>query len=258
MNSIQWTACFTLLRKEVLRWRKVWLQTVMAPVVTALLYVLIFGHVLEGRIEVFEGVSYTSFLIPGLLMMSVIQNAFANTSSSLIQSKVMGSIVFVLLPPFSALEMYIAYIGAALLRGLAVGVGVFLLAVFYVQIPPIHSIFFVLCFAILGSICVGSIGLIAGMWAEKFDQIAAFQSFLIVPLTFLSGVFYSINSLPAFWYQLSRFNPFFYMIDGFRYGFFGQSDQPILLSLWIMVIATILLAGLTIRMLASGYKLRDA
>lgn len=257
MSSIEWTACFTLLRKEVLRWRKVWLQTVLAPVVTALLYVLIFGHVLEGRVEVFEGVSYTSFLIPGLLMMSVIQNAFANTSSSLIQSKVLGSVIFILLPPFSALEMYMAYIGAAVLRGLAVGVGVFLLAVLYVQVP-IDNLFFIFCFAILGSICVASIGLIAGMWAEKFDQIAAFQSFLIVPLTFLSGVFYSIKSLPPFWYQLSRFNPFFYMIDGFRYGFFGQSDQPVLLSLAVMVVATIILAVLTIRMLSSGYKLRDA
>jgi len=257
MTSIQWVSCYTLLRKEVLRWRKVWLQTVLAPVMTALLYLLVFGHVLEGRLEVFEGVSYTAFLIPGLLMMSVIQNAFANTSSSLIQSKVMGSIVFVLLPPFSALEMYMAYVGAAVLRGLAVGAGVFLLAIFYVQVP-INNIFIVLSFVVLGSICVASIGLVAGMWAEKFDQIAAFQSFLIVPLTFLSGVFYSINSLPPFWFQVSRFNPFFYMIDGFRYGFFGQSDQPVLLSLTIMLIATLLLAGFTLKMFASGYKLRDA
>lgn len=256
-SSIQWVSCYTLLRKEVLRWRKVWLQTILAPVITAFLYLLVFGHVLEGRLEVFEGVSYTAFLIPGLLMMSVIQNAFANTSSSLIQSKVMGSVIFILLPPFSALEMYIAFIGAAVLRGLAVGLGIFLLALFYVDVP-IHNIFVILSFAILGSMCVGSIGLVAGMWAEKFDQIAAFQSFLIVPLTFLSGVFYSINSLPPFWYQLSRFNPFFYMIDGFRYGFFGQSDQPIWISLWVMIIATLVLSVFTIRMLLSGYKLRDA
>ena len=257
MSTIHWVSCYALLRKEVLRWRKVWLQTVLAPVITAFLYLLVFGHVLEGRLEVFDGVSYTAFLIPGLLMMSVIQNAFANTSSSLIQSKVMGSVIFILLPPFSAIEMYIAYIGAAVLRGLAVGFGVFLLAVFYVQVP-INNIFIVLCFAILGSVCVGSVGLIAGMWAEKFDQIATFQSFLIMPLTFLSGVFYSINSLPPFWYQLSRCNPFFYMIDGFRYGFFGQSDQPVWISLIAMVIATLLLSLLAIRMLASGYKLRDA
>ncbi|MFT4634251.1 MAG: ABC-2 type transport system permease protein [Arenicella sp.] len=254
---MNWIATYTLLGKEVTRWRKVWMQTVLAPVVTALLYLLVFGHVLEGRIEVFPGVSYTEFLIPGLLMMTVIQNAFANTSSSLIQSKVMGSIVFILLPPFSALEMFLAYIGAAVLRGLAVGLGVFLLAIFYVQVP-IGNIFVIIIFAILGSYVMGALGLIAGMWAEKFDQIAAFQSFLIVPLTFLSGVFYSITSLPPFWYQLSKANPFFYMIDGFRYGFFGQSDQPVLLSLVVMISAAAVLTLFCVSMLKSGYKLRDA
>ncbi len=254
---MNWVATYTLLLKEVTRWRKVWMQTVLAPAVTSLLYLLVFGHVLEGRVEVFPGVSYTAFLIPGLLMMSVIQNAFANTSSSLIQSKVMGSIIFILLPPFSALEMFLAYIGAAVLRGLAVGIGVFLLAIFYVQVP-VENFFVIITFAILGSYVMAALGLIAGMWAEKFDQIAAFQSFLIVPLTFLSGVFYSIQSLPQFWYQLSKANPFFYMIDGFRYGFFGQSDQPVLLSLVIMLSATGVLTITCVTMLKSGYKLRDA
>jgi ABC-2 type transport system permease protein len=254
---MNWIATYTLLSKEVTRWRKVWMQTVIAPVVTALLYLLVFGHVLEGRVEVFPGVSYSQFLIPGLLMMTVIQNAFANTSSSMIQSKVMGSIVFILLPPFSALEMFLAYIGAAVLRGLAVGVGVFLLGYFYVHVP-IDNIFIILAFAIMGSYVMAALGLIAGMWAEKFDQIAAFQSFLIVPLTFLSGVFYSITSLPPFWHQLSKANPFFYMIDGFRYGFFGQSDQPVLLSLAVMLSATLVLTIVCISMLKSGYKLRDA
>ncbi|GAA6139160.1 ABC transporter permease [Arenicella sp. 4NH20-0111] len=254
---MNWIATYTLLLKEVKRWRKVWLQTVLAPVVTALLYLAVFGHVLEGRVEVFPGVSYAAFLIPGLLMMSVIQNAFANTSSSLIQSKVMGSIIFVLLPPFSALEMFLAYIGAAVLRGLAVGVGVFMVAWFYVKVP-IDNMFVVLLFAFLGSYVMGALGLIAGMWAEKFDQIAAFQSFLIVPLTFLSGVFYSIKSLPDFWAAMSYANPFFYMIDGFRYGFFGQSDQPVLLSAMIMMSAALVLTIVCVRMLSKGYKLRDA
>ncbi len=254
---MNWLATYTLFRKEVTRWRKVWLQTVLAPVVTALLYLAVFGHVLEGRVEVFPGVSYAAFLIPGLLMMSVIQNAFANTSSSLIQAKVMGSIIFVLLPPFSALEMFLAFISAAVARGLAVGVGVFLIAYFYVQVP-IDSVFIVVAFAILGSYVMGALGLIAGMWAEKFDQIAAFQSFLIMPLTFLSGVFYSVKSLSPFWETLSYFNPFFYMIDGFRYGFFGQSDQPVMLSLVVMSIAALALTVFCVKMLASGYKLRDA
>lgn len=254
MNGL---ATYTLFQKEIKRWRKVWLQTVLAPVVTALLYLAVFGHVLEGRVEVFPGVSYAAFLIPGLLMMSVIQNAFANTSSSLIQSKVMGSIIFVLLPPFSALEMFLAFIGAAIMRGLAVGVGVFLIALFYVKVP-IDNFFVVLGFALLGSYVMGALGLIAGMWAEKFDQIAAFQSFLIVPLTFLSGVFYSINSLPQFWAAVSKLNPFFYMIDGFRYGFFGQSDQPVVFSFVVMLAAALLLTLVCVRMLAVGYKLRDA
>lgn len=254
MNAV---ACYTLFRKEIARFVKVWLQTVLAPIITALLYLLVFGHVLEGRVEVFEGVSYTSFLIPGLLMMTVIQNAFANTSSSLVQSKVMGSLIFILLPPFSAFELFLAYVGAAIVRGIAVGVGVFLLAVFYVKVP-IDNFFIILLFAVLGSYVMGSLGLIAGMLAEKFDQIAAFQSFLIMPLTFLSGVFYSINSLPPTWQALSKWNPFFYMIDGFRYGFFGQSDQPILVSALAMVIASIVVTIVCVLMLRNGQKLRNS
>ena len=254
---MNWIGCFMLFRKEVSRFVKVWLQTVIAPVITALLYLLVFGHVLEGRVEVFPGVSYTAFLIPGLLMMTVIQNAFANTSSSIIQSKVMGSLIFVMLPPFSALEFFLAYIGAAVARGIAVGVGVFLLAIFYVRVP-IDNFPIVLLFAVLGSYTLGALGMIAGIWAEKFDQIAAFQSFIIMPLTFLSGVFYSISSLPPFWYSLSKWNPFFYMIDGFRYGFFGQSDQPVLISFLAMLAAAVVLTIICLRILASGYKLRDA
>lgn len=254
---MNWVACYTLFKKEITRFSKVWLQTVIAPVVTALMYLLVFGHVLEGRVEVFAGVSYSAFLIPGLLMMAVIQNAFANTSSSIIQSKVMGSLIFIMLPPFSEVEFFLAYVGAAIVRGLAVGFGVFLLAFFYVKVP-IDNIFIVILFAILGSYVMGALGMIAGIWAEKFDQIAAFQSFLIVPLTFLSGVFYSIKSLPPFWYELSKWNPFFYMIDGFRYGFFGQSDQPILISFVAMLLAATVLTIFCILLFRSGYKLRDA
>lgn len=254
---MNWIACYTLFRKERARFMKVWLQTVLAPVITSLLYLVVFGHVLEGRVEVFEGVSYAAFLIPGLLMMSVIQNAFANSSSSLIQSKVMGSMLFILLPPFSALELFVAYISAAVMRGMMVGLGVFLLAIFYVRVP-IDNIAVVLVFAFLGSYIMASLGLIAGMWAEKFDQIAAFQSFIIVPMTFLSGVFYSISSLPPFWAEVSKFNPFLYMIDGFRYGFFGQSDQPVMLSFAVMFIAACILTVICVSLFNRGYKLRDA
>lgn len=248
-------ATLMLLRKETQRFAKVWFQTVLAPVVSALLYLVVFGHVLEGKVEVFDGVGYSAFIIPGLLMMSVIQNAFANASSSLIQSKVNGNIVFVLLPPFTSLEFLLAYVGAAVIRGVIVGVGVFLVAIFYVQVP-VYNIAAILGFALLGSWVLGALGLIAGIWAEKFDQLAAFQNFIIMPLTFLSGVFYSIHSLTPFWHTISKFNPFFYMIDGFRYGFFGQSDQPVMLSLTIVFSAAVIVTLVALRMIKTGYKLR--
>ena len=247
---------YTLFCKELLRFYKVALQTVAAPVITALLYLLVFGHVLEEHVQVFEQVSYTAFLIPGLIMMSVIQNAFANSSSSLIQSKVTGNIVFVLLPPLSPLEMYLAFVLAAMVRGLAVGAGVLLVALLFIDLPLRHP-GWVLLFAVLGSATLGTLGIVAGIWAEKFDQLAGFQNFIIMPLSFLSGVFYSIESLPAFWQSLSRFNPFFYVIDGFRYGFFGAGDMAPVHSLAVVAACLLLLAGLTLTLLSRGYKLRN-
>ena len=245
----------TLLYKELLRFWKVSLQTILAPVVSALLYLLIFAHVLEGRVEVFPGVAYTAFLIPGLAMMSILQNAFANSSSSLIQSKITGNIIFVLLPPISPAEFFLAYTVAAIVRGLAVGAGVLLVTVWFVDLHLEHP-FWAFAFAFFGSAILGCIGIIAGIWADKFDQLAAFQSFLIMPLTFLSGVFYSIHSLPVFWQTASHLNPFFYMIDGFRYGFFGVSDIPPQVSLAVVAGSLVALSFLTLRFLARGYKLR--
>ena len=250
------TGFSTLFYKEVLRFGKVLLQTLVAPVITALLYFLVFSHVLRGRVEVYPGVIYTAFLVPGLVMMSVIQNAFANSSSSLIQSKLTGNLVFILLPPLSHLEFFLAFVLAAAVRGILVGAGIYLVAVFFVAVPVQHPVF-VLLFAFLASAALGALGLIAGIWAEKFDQLAGFQNFLILPLSFLSGVFYSIHSLPAFWQHLSRFNPFFYMIDGFRYGFFGVSDIAPSFSLLVVLAALAVLTGATLLMLKTGYKLRD-
>lgn len=247
---------YTLFHKEVLRFYKVALQTVGAPVITSLLYLLVFSHVLDQRLQVFDGVSYTAFLIPGLMMMSIIQNAFANSSSSLIQSKVTGNIIFILLTPLSHLEIYLAFVGAAIVRGLLVGAGVGIVAVVFIDLPLAHP-FYLLAFALMGSAVLGSLGMIAGMWAEKFDQLAGFQNFVIMPLSFLSGVFYSINSLPDMWQQLSRFNPFFYMIDGFRYGFFGVSDVDPAISLAVVLVVWVLLSLVTLRLLSSGYKLRN-
>lgn len=246
---------WTLFKKEILRFWRVSFQTVAAPVMTALLYLLIFSHVLGGRVEVYPGVPYTVFLIPGLIMMSVLQNAFANSSSSLIQSKVMGSIIFVLLTPLSYLEFFLAFLAASIIRGLVVGFSIYLVAICFIDLPLVHP-WFILTFALFGSGMLGAFGIIAGLWAEKFDQMAAFQNFVIMPLSFLSGVFYSIHSLPPFWQQVSHLNPFFYMIDGFRYGFFGQGDISAWFSLSVVVGSFIALSLVTIGMLKAGYKLR--
>jgi ABC-2 type transport system permease protein len=245
----------TLFFKEILRFWKVATQTIAAPVVSAMLYLLIFGHVLDGRVEMLDGVSYTSFLVPGLVMMSVLQNAFANSSSSLIQSKITGNLVFILLPPLSHVEILSAYVTASVVRGLAVGVGVFIITAWFAHLSFVAPLWIVV-FALLGAGILGTLGVIAGIWAEKFDQLAAFQNFLITPATFLAGVFYSIKKLPPFWLAVSHFNPFFYMIDGFRYGFFGQSDVSPWTSLAIVAVFFVALAAIAINLLRRGYKLR--
>ncbi len=246
----------TLLLKEILRFWKVAFQTVAAPVLTAILYLLIFSHVMSGTTAAFEGVGYEQFLIPGLAMMSMLQNAFANTSSSLIQSKITGNILFILLPPLSHWNFYGAYILAAIARALIVGAGVFVVGVVMADIP-VHSVVWIVTFALLGSGMLAAMGMIAGLWADKFDQLAAFQNFIIMPLTFLSGVFYSIHSLPGFWQLLSHFNPFFYLIDGFRFGFFGKADVSVWLSLSVTTFAFLCLSAVTLALLKSGYKLRQ-
>ena len=252
------TGWLTLLRKELLRFWKVSFQTIAAPVLGSLLYLLIFSHVLASHVAVFEGrVPYTAFLVPGLVMMAILQNAFANSSSSLIQSKITGNLIFILLPPLSPLEFFAAYVVGAMVRGLVVGLGVFAVTLWFA--PSVLSMphpLWALAFAIAGSAILGTLGLIAGIAADKFDQLAAFQNFIVVPLTFLSGVFYSIHSLPPFWQALSHGNPFFYMIDGFRYGFFGLSDTSPALSLAIVSAFAIALTTLTLVLLARGWKLR--
>lgn len=245
----------TLLYKELLRFWKVAFQTIVAPIVTALLYLLIFAHVLEGRVEVYPGVNYSAFLVPGLAMMSLLQNAFANSSSSLIQSKVTGNIVFLLLTPLTPWATFLAYVSAAVVRGVCVGVGVILGTLWLVQVPFERPLW-ALLFALAGGATLGALGIVAGLWAEKFDQMAAFQNFIIVPLTFLSGVFYSIHSLPPFWQAVSHWNPFFYLIDGFRYGFFGVSDVAPGRSLAIVVLCLAGLSLFTLHLFRTGYKLR--
>lgn len=244
-----------LLRKEVLRFWRVALQTVVAPVLTSVLYLLIFGSVLEGHVEAYPGIGYIAFLVPGLVMMGVLQNAFANSASSMVQSKIMGNLVFTLLTPLSALHWFVAYVGASILRGVLVGIGIWLVTLFYA--PPVFKAWpWALAFLLLGAVLMSVLGLLAGLWADKFDQMAVFQNFIVMPMTFLAGVFYSINSLPDIWRTVSQFNPFFYMIDGFRYGLFGVSDVSPWLSLGVAGVSVVLISALTLHLLKTGYRLR--
>ena len=245
----------TLFRKEVMRFGKVATQTVAAPVLTSMLYLLVFSHLMAGRLRVYDEVPYSAFLVPGLVMMSMLQNSFANSSSSIIQSKMTGNIIFVLLPPLSHWEFFCGYVLAAAVRGMVVGTGVLLITLPFTALSVQHE-GWVLAFALLACGLLGTLGLIAGMLADKIDQVAAFQNFLIMPLTFLSGVFYSIHSLPPLWQDISHLNPFFYMIDGFRYGFFGISDVNPVMSFTVTMAAFALSAGFAINMLKTGYKLR--
>jgi ABC-2 type transport system permease protein len=246
----------TLLYKETLRFWKVAFQTVAGPVLTAMLYLLIFGHALEAHVKVYDQVSYTAFLVPGLAMMSLLQNSFANSSSSLIMSKVMGNLVFIMLAPLSYLNWYVAYVGAAVIRGLIVGLGVFAVSSLFTSVSLVAPLW-IFIFAVMGAALMGTLGLIAGLWAEKFDQLAAFQNFVVMPMTFLSGVFYSIHSLPKFWQGVSHINPFFYMIDGFRFGFFGVSDVSPWLSLSVVATALVLVSAIALYLLRTGYKIRS-
>ena len=244
-----------LLKKEVLRFWRVAFQTIAAPVLTSVLYLLIFGHVMSDRVQVYPGISYVAFLAPGLVMMSVLQNAFANSASSLVQSKIMGNLVFTLLTPLSSWHWFVAYVGAAVARALLVGLGVYLVTLLYMP-PRAVAPLWIAVFALLGAGLMGVLGLLAGLWSDKFDQMATFQNFSVMPMTFLAGVFYSIHSLPGIWQQLSQFNPFFYMIDGFRYGFHGVSDVSPWLSLAVAGGSFVALSALVLYLLKTGYKLR--
>jgi ABC-2 type transport system permease protein len=246
----------TLFYKEVLRFWKVSFQTVAAPVITALLYLMVFGHVMRDHEMVYGRVSYLAFLVPGLVMMSLLQGAFANSSSSLVQSKMMGNLVFILLSPLSHWSWFAAYVGSSMARGVTVGAGVLLVTAWFAPLG-FEQPFWIILFALLGAALLGALGLIVGLASEKFDQMAAFQNFVIMPMTFLSGVFYSIHSLPDFWQSVSHFNPFFYMIDGFRFGFFGVSDVSPWLSLSIVGAAFAVVSAIALGLLKSGYKIRS-
>lgn len=247
---------WTLLVKEIRRFMSVIGQTVLAPVITAVLYLVVFQQVLGDRVEVYPGVGFTEFLIPGLIMMSVIQNAFANTSSSITQSKIMGNLVFMLMSPLSALEIFGAFVAAAVLRATIVAIALYAVGWLFCPLPLAQPLA-VLLMLVLAAGCMAVFGMIAGIVARKFDHIAAFQNFFIMPFSFLSGVFYSIHTLPDFWAKASAFNPFFYMIDGFRHGFYGVSDASFAMAALCVSGFFVVLSIIALTLLRSGYELRS-
>lgn len=253
---INYAGCWALFIKEIRRFYSVVVQTVFAPVVATLLYLLVFGQVLNTQVEVFSGANYSQFLIPGLVMMAILQNAFANTSSSLIQSKMHGNLTFVLLSPISPLELYIAFVAASIVRGIAVGFAILVIGIIWFDLSW-QSPLWIMLFAVLSAAMMGGLGMLAGIISDKYDHLAAFQNFVIMPLTFLSGVFYSIHALPGVWQEISQFNPFFYMVDGFRYGFFGQSDVSVYLSLSVTLLFLMIVSAINLILLHKGVKIRE-
>lgn len=255
IGAVNWVGLKTLYTKEVYRFLKVFTQTVAAPVVTTLLFYAIFALALGGIVRRAGDVPFLQFLAPGLVMMSMVQNAFANTSSSVMISKVQGNIVDVLMPPLSSVELAVAWIGGGITRGLLVGTVTLVTISLFVHVG-IHHPFFIVYHAVAASMLLSLIGVIGGIWAEKFDHIAAITNFVVTPLAFLSGTFYTIDRLPEGWQFVAHLNPFFYMIDGFRYGFIGHSDGTLMIGLAVMAVANLALWVLVLRMLATGYKLK--
>jgi ABC-2 type transport system permease protein len=246
---------YTLFRKEVLRFKAVAVQTLLAPVITAQLYVVVFAQILSRGAPMQPGVDNLAFLVPGLAMMSLLQNAFSNSSSSLMQSKLNGNLVFVLLSPLSPWEIFAGFTAAAAVRGLVIGAGIVLGAAPFVHLSA-RDPALVVAFAVLGGALFGALGLIAALWATRFEELAGFQSFVVVPLSFLSGVFYRVDALPEPWRRISLMNPCFYLVDGFRHGFFGGSGVPPGRSLALALAALLVTSTVAVALLARGYKIR--
>jgi ABC-2 type transport system permease protein len=246
---------FALLKKELYRFSSIWVQTIVGPLSTALLYQLIFGSQLSGISTGLEHVNYATFLIPGLVIMQILLNSFGNGSSSLIQSKYSGNLIFILMAPISPASMYLAYLTASIIRGLVVGTAVFIGICWFgsFMLEQVWAIFY---FAILGSAITGGLGIIAGIWCEKFDQLAGFQSFVMVPLIYLSGVFFNIQHFSPFWKSLALLDPFLYIVDGFRYGFIGHASFGIMYGAVFVLAFAIIINVVGISLLKNGIKIK--
>jgi len=254
--AINMIGLMTLIKKEVGRFINVYTQTIVAPVVTTMLYYAIFALAFGGVAQTVGNIPYMVFLAPGLIMMTMVQNSFANTSSSIVIAKVQGNIVDVLMPPISAGELFTGYMVGGVIRGLIVGL-VCAIAVWIFVGLEIHALWAVVLFAVLGNMMLSSLGLAAGIWSEKFDHIAAVTNFIVTPLTFLSGTFYSAQQLPGIWNTLVHYNPFFYMIDGFRYGFIGHADGSLMAGVVALLVINVVLGALSFWMLRTGYKIKS-
>ncbi len=258
-GGVNWLGLWTLYLKEVERFWKVLQQTILAPVITALLFLLIFNLAFGGTGRGIEGVPFLVFLAPGLIMMSIIQNAFANTSSSIMVSKVQGNIIDVLMPPLSPGELTLGFAMGGVTRGVVVGVavGVVVWAVMLLDVRlTVHDPLAIAYFGVTAAIMLSLIGIIVAVWSDKFDNQAAVQNFIITPLVFLSGTFYSVEHLSGVFAVASQVNPFFYLIDGFRYGFIGESDSSVVLGTAVVAAIDALLWLWCYLMFARGYKLK--
>ncbi|MCT4556671.1 MAG: ABC transporter permease [Pelagimonas sp.] len=254
-GRVNWLGLATLAKREILRFWNVWTQTLLAPLVTAGLFMVIFSIAIGPRRGDVMGVDFTTFIAPGIMMMTVIQNAFANTSSSLVISKVQGNIVDTLMPPLSATEILLGYMAGGIVRGLIVSVAIAVTFWLVMGITPAHPLA-MLAFVILGAAFLSALGILAGIYANKFDQMAAITNFIVTPLAFLSGTFYSVSALPAGLYQITHMNPVFYLIDGARWGMIGVSDSPPLFGFGFALAATLLICAVALRMLKTGYRLK--
>lgn len=250
-----WVPFWTVFFKETRRFLRIWMHTVLAPVLTGSLYLVIFGEALSRHLPLYEGVNYIDFIIPGLIMMSVLQNAFANTASSIIQAKIGGSLTFMLMPQIPGAVLGAAFLLSSAVRATLVGVGLYAVCLFWAM-PPVREPVLLVLFGLCGIFIMAAFGLITALWAEKYDQMGAVQNFVIMPLTFLSGVFYSTNSLPPFWQRLSELNPFFYLVDGFRAGFFGVEHTSVMLSLAVVIAATAASVAAALLLLSRGWRIR--
>lgn len=255
-STINWFGAFTLLKKEVWRFIKVYHQTLFSPVVNIILFLAVFSLSVGNNIKEVEGVPFAVFMSAGLIMMAAMQNAFANSSSSFVMGKVMGNIVDYLIPPLGAFELLFAFTVGAILRGIAVGIVAFIAISFFVSLPC-FSIFHTIFYIFFSCMFLALLGVLCGVVSSTFDHMSAMTSYVITPLTFLSGTFYSTNSLPEFWRNIAHFNPFFYMIDGFRFGITGHNDGDLTTGMIYIIAINLILTIVLYQMIKRGYRIKS-